>query len=210
MLLGALFTNQPADPIDFIPSLIINFSGLLALLCLLFLTGFILCYLVPTIYPRSEVLKNLRDKYTDIFSEKLYFLIWLVPVSAMVLSLMMSEYLGFVPCRLCWYQRIFMYSLALLMLLYFFKRKKWMRITGYALCGIGGSISTYHAFIEMNPQFESSSCDPSVPCASPWFYAFGVLTLASMALLAFLTTAAMLFMSSRGEIVQKSEIKGDN
>ena len=47
-------------------------------------------------------------------STRLY-LAWVVALVATLGSLYLSEVLGYRPCKLCWYQRIAMYPLALML-----------------------------------------------------------------------------------------------
>ena len=185
----AFFTDTSAQPDDTVARLAINIATFLTVLCWIFLMLFLISRLTPT----------LRAKFVETLGDKSFFLVWLIPTVAMIMSLFFSEFLGWTPCKLCWYQRIFMYSLALLMLIYWFKRNAWLRRVGYVLAAIGAPISFYHIGIE--PQFswfeESTSCNPTAPCSVPWFFSLKYLTTAGMALTAFITIIALLYMTSK-------------
>ncbi|HDX9707084.1 TPA: disulfide bond formation protein B, partial [Bacillus thuringiensis] len=48
-------------------------------------------------------------------TENIVFIAWAVSFIATCGSLYLSEILKFEPCNLCWYQRIFMYPLVILL-----------------------------------------------------------------------------------------------
>jgi disulfide bond formation protein DsbB len=106
-------------------------------------------------------------------------------------SLYYSEVVGFPPCELCWYQRIAMYPLPLLLGLAAVRRDPGVRPYAMAVAGVGALISAYHTQLEWFPAQESM-CSAALPCSVPWFRTLGVFTLASMALSGFLFTIALL------------------
>jgi disulfide bond formation protein DsbB len=101
-------------------------------------------------------------------------------------SLYFSEVAGFQPCRLCWFQRIAMYPIAVIALLAWLRRDLAARWYMLPLAVIGAGVSTWHYLLEWNPQWESESCSLFGPaCSAPWFREFGFVTLALMALCGF-------------------------
>ena len=66
----------------------------------------------------------------------------LVPALVALLgSLYYSEIAGFVPCTLCWYQRILMYPLTLISLVGIIKQDEYLPnyVLPFSVIGIGGS-----------------------------------------------------------------------
>src|SRR4051812_4082706 len=111
-------------------------------------------------------------------------------------SLWLSEGAGFVPCRLCWYQRIAMYPMAVILGIAAFRHDVRVRIYALPVVLIGASISVWHILIERFPSLESStSCDPANPCSLIWVERFGYLTIPTMALSAFALIATLLLLS---------------
>jgi len=187
--ISAFFTNARAQ-LDETPAKIgVNLAAFLTVLCWAFVALFIISRFTPT----------LSKKFEESIGENVFFLVWLIPAVATFLSLFFSEFLGWTPCRLCWYQRIFMYSLAVLMLVYWFKRSAIIRRIGYMLVVIGAPISFYHIGMERFWFEESTSCSPTVSCAAPWFKTLGPaeVTTAGMALTAFVTIGVLLYMTSK-------------
>jgi disulfide bond formation protein DsbB len=112
----------------------------------------------------------------------LYFA-WLVSIFATGGSLYFSEIAGFVPCELCWMQRIFMYPLVILLGIASFKGDS--HIIGYVLplSIIGGCFSIYH-YIEQ--KFGAPSiCSSGVPCSGEYINWLGFITIPLLAFTAF-------------------------
>ena len=100
-------------------------------------------------------------------------------------SLYLSEVANFVPCRLCWYQRIAMYPLVVVLGVGAIRRDAGARLTGAILAGLGACVSIWHLLVERYPNLESSACDPRNPCSFKWVEEFGYLTIPGMALSGF-------------------------
>jgi hypothetical protein len=116
------------------------------------------------------------------------WLAFLVAGGAMWGSLYFSESAGFVPCRLCWFQRIAMYPLALILLIAAIRRDRGIRWYAVPVAAVGAAVSSYHYLIEWRPSLEGGACSATGPaCADIWFREFGFVTLAFMALAGFLS-----------------------
>ena len=122
---------------------------------------------------------------------------WAVSVVATLGSLYLSEYLHFVPCSLCWYQRIFMYPLAIA--LGIASARNDSRIVPYVLplAAIGAGFSVYHILVQSWPRHASSPfCGPA-SCAEDVLNAFGFLTVPMLALIAFVLIFVTLLLARR-------------
>ena len=83
-------------------------------------------------------------------------------------SLYYSEHAGFVPCELCWYQRIVMYPLVIVLGVGVVAARPAGLDTALVFVVIGAPLSLYHWLVERVPAFaESSSCSVVVPCTAP-------------------------------------------
>ncbi len=114
--------------------------------------------------------------------------------TAMLGSLYFSEVRGFLPCTLCWYQRILMYPLAGL-IAFGILRRDWhlpFLVLPFSLFGQG--ISTYHYLLEKTTIFGApTACQAGISCITPWINWFGFITIPFLAMIAFLIiTIAML------------------
>ncbi|MGH9246085.1 MAG: disulfide bond formation protein B [Acidimicrobiales bacterium] len=100
-------------------------------------------------------------------------------------SLYYSEVANFPPCRLCWYQRIAMYPLVVLLGLATWRRDAGIRRYATPLAGIGAVIAAYHMVVERFPSLESGACEVTNPCSIIWVEPLGYLTIPTMTLSGF-------------------------
>lgn len=128
------------------------------------------------------------------------WLAWAVATVATAGSLWFSEGADFIPCRLCWFQRIAMYPLVIVLLVGAILKDR--RAFWYAIPFplIGMLISAYHVYIEVNPESESQGCKTSgAPCSTKWIDEFGYMTIPVLAGSAFVLIALLLVASRRRE-----------
>ncbi len=113
-------------------------------------------------------------------------------------SLALSEIAGYTPCVLCWYQRIAMYPLSVILLVAAARRDRAVWMTAVPLAGVGATIATWHVAIERRPSLAGDVCDPAAPCALRWVEEFGFLTLPTMALIGFLAIIGLALVARHG------------
>jgi disulfide bond formation protein DsbB len=124
---------------------------------------------------------------------------WLVATLATAGSLYFSEVAGFAPCTLCWYQRIAMYPLVVILGAAIVKRQGRASAGSAALAAIGAAIAAYHVALEWIPSLDTGACAVSAPCTLVWFRAFGVFSLPTLALTAFLLILTLLLVRDPNE-----------
>ena len=101
-------------------------------------------------------------------------------------SLFFSEVAGFVPCELCWYQRICMYPLSILTLFLAFHADHRAARYLLPLPVVGAGVSIYHLLIENHVVATPSACEiGGAGCAVKWINYFGYMTIPTLALTAF-------------------------
>ena len=120
------------------------------------------------------------------------WLAWAVAATATFGSLYFSEVQHLVPCKLCWYQRIAMYPLAVILLVGAIRKDAAVRFYALPVAAIGLCIAVYHYLIEWNPQWETGSCDVAAPCTAPYFREFDFISLSFMAICGFAAIIALL------------------
>jgi disulfide bond formation protein DsbB len=119
------------------------------------------------------------------------WLAFLVAATATAGSLYFSEVADFVPCQLCWYQRIAMYPLVPILFVAAVRRDRSVRWYAAPVAAVGAMISTYHYLIEWEVFSEGGACGIGPSCADIWFRELGFVTLALMALAGFVTILAL-------------------
>ncbi len=115
-------------------------------------------------------------------------------------SLFFSEVAGFVPCELCWFQRICMYPLSIITLLAAVHGEH--RIARYLLPlpVVGSGIAIYHLLVENGVVGQTSTCLASAPggCATKWINEFGYMTIPTLTLTGFVLLIGFLGLAAAG------------
>jgi disulfide bond formation protein DsbB len=126
------------------------------------------------------------------------WLVFLVAAIATGGSLFLSEVAGFVPCELCWFQRICMYPLSIVALLAALANDR--RVARYLLPLpiVGAGISVYHLLVENGVVEQGKACLLSAPggCATKWIEEFGYVTIPVLALTGFVLCFAFLLLAA--------------
>ncbi len=124
--------------------------------------------------------------------ENLLFFAWAISVVATLGSLYFSEIKQFEPCELCWYQRILMYPLTILLGIALVKKNYGIALYSAIFSGIGLCLSFYHYLIQKVPFFTSKApaCG-RVPCTGEYINWLGFITIPFLALIAFILIFVM-------------------
>lgn len=121
------------------------------------------------------------------------YLAWGIALVATVGSLFFSEVMGLPPCVLCWYQRIAMYPLVLIIGGGILTQDNRLRFYALPLCVAGLLISIYHNLLYYGILPESIlPCTAGVSCTSRQIEWLGFITIPLMALAAFVSLALCL------------------
>jgi disulfide bond formation protein DsbB len=172
----------------------------LALFVQVLLVLVILLALLALFWPAARAV--LRD-LCDALGPGALWLAFGVALVATAGSLFLSEYSDFIPCRLCWFQRIAMYPLVIVLFGTALRRDvRGSVYYGLPLAVIGGAVAIQHLYVEANPGSESSSCKIGAPCSTKWIDVFGYFTIPMLALTAFGAIIALLLAawSWRGRV----------
>jgi disulfide bond formation protein DsbB len=162
-----------------------TFNLFFALLALVALAGALLV-VASLVVPHGP----LRRARVDIGSAAPW-LAALVAATCMAGSLYYSEVAHFTPCRLCWYQRICMYPLALLLSVAAVRRDRDIRVYAIPIALIGAAIAVYHFQLQQFPD-QSTFCSADVPCTSKEVEELGFVTIPFMAFCGFAAITALL------------------
>nr|WP_017755203.1 disulfide oxidoreductase [Calidifontibacillus oryziterrae] len=115
------------------------------------------------------------------------FISWGAALIATLGSLYFSEVLKYIPCDLCWVQRIFMYPLVIVLGVAIVKKDYKIYRYVLPLSIVGGIISIYHYLIQKVPFFaaNANTCGV-VPCTGEYINWLGFITIPMLALIAFI------------------------
>jgi disulfide bond formation protein DsbB len=117
-------------------------------------------------------------------------LAWTIAALAMASSLYFSEIADYVPCPLCWYQRIAVYPLVVVLGLAALRRDRQAALYGLVLSLVGALIAAYHYQREWFPN-QAALCKQGSLCEVIWFRVWGFATIPYLSLVAFLGIAVL-------------------
>ncbi|MDZ4255335.1 MAG: disulfide bond formation protein B [Sulfuritalea sp.] len=118
---------------------------------------------------------------------------WLIATASTLGALFFGEVMQLPPCVLCWYQRIFMFPLVLILPLGLFPLDRKVVRYGMALAVPGALVAAFHLLLVAGLIPESiKPCTQGVPCSETVIEWFGFLTIPLLSALAFSTIIALL------------------
>ena len=130
---------------------------------------------------------------------------WGVAAIAMLGSLYLSEIANFVPCLFCWYQRIAMYPLVVVLGVGALRADTGVWRYALPLPVIGLLIAAYHVTIQWQPTLDAGTCAIGAPCTGRYVAVFGFISIPTMAGAAFLLITALLLLTRSLEGAEVSE-----
>lgn len=126
----------------------------------------------------------------------LLFAAWLIAACGTLGALFFGEVLGYAPCTLCWYQRIAMFPLAIMLPFGLFPFDRGMVRYALPLSLTGLVVAIYHWLLQLgliaenaNPCAQGSSC---AEVSAEWF---GFVTIPLMSVVAFALITTFLLAS---------------
>jgi disulfide bond formation protein DsbB len=124
-------------------------------------------------------------------------------------SLFFSEIAYFVPCELCWFQRIAMYPLSIVTLLAALAGDH--RVARYLLPLplVGAGVSVYHILVENHVIATPQGCQIGIGCAVKWTNEFGYMTIPTLTLTAFVLLIALLALAAAGSNDDTASLPAD-
>jgi disulfide bond formation protein DsbB len=119
---------------------------------------------------------------------------WIAATTATLGSLYLSEVVNLPPCTYCWYQRIAMYPLVVILGIAWWRKDPSAARFTVPLAAIGLLISSYHYLIQQFPSLGGGACTLGVPCNSMLVREFGFISIPYMAGSAFALILVLMHM----------------
>jgi disulfide bond formation protein DsbB len=113
---------------------------------------------------------------------------WIIALLGFAVSVYYGEILWIEPCRLCWYQRIALFPLALLLGIGAYRDDKQIALYTLPLSIFGALAAIYQSLSIHVPSFQG--CGEG--CAKPIFSLFGFLTFADLSAIGFILISLLL------------------
>lgn len=141
-------------------------------------------------------------KQTSSSNEVLPYAAWLLALLSAAGSLFFSEVMDLAPCVLCWYQRIAMYPLVLIIGIGIVSKDLRWKVYALPFALIGLALAVYHNLVYYGVIPESlTPCTQGVSCSERQIEWFGFVTIPLMGLMSFLLISFLIFIYKPGKEV---------
>ena len=118
------------------------------------------------------------------------YVAWIVALLATVGSLFLQYALHWEPCVLCWYQRIFIYPLVIILGVAIIWEVTNFEYIVLPMVFLGGLISIYHNLLQYKIIPEKlAPCINGIPCVNFYHIGFNFITIPLLSFITFLTVA---------------------
>ncbi len=156
------------------------------------LSNIIFVVVLIIILAHADSRKHLYNFVHKYILELLFFGI----LSAVVGSLVYSDIVGFLPCDLCWWQRIFMYPQLVIVALALYRKDKTVIDYLVPLSVIGAVLALYQSFVQWGFSFGVTGGCVAVggECAKVYFTQYSYITIPFMSFTVFIYIIALKFI----------------
>lgn len=145
----------------------------------LILAASIILIIISAFMDKQSPVVQIVKKYSTL-------IIFIISFLAMCISLIYSNFFGYTPCYLCWFQRIFIYPSVLFSAIAMYRKDN--HIVSYieSLSWFGLIFSIYHN-ITYYTGVSPLPCDVGASCTLHYVSEFGFVTIPFMALVSFIS-----------------------
>jgi len=139
----------------------------------------------------------------EFLAPKTLVLAFLVALGGVVGSLLYSNVVGYAPCELCWYQRIFLYPQAILFAIALWRNDRKIAPYGIALSIFGAVVALYHSYVQLGGGSVLPCTAAGAECAKVYFVEWGFITIPFMSLAAFVAIICFLLLYRKADRAPK-------
>ena len=174
--------------------LVSSFTNILSALTLLGQGLFVVLLFTLLVTHLAPKKKNNFIKLRKLVTDNYIAIVFLFAVVATAGSLFYSEIAEYVPCKLCWLERIFMYPMSIISFIALLKNDLSVKKYLLPLSVMGFVIALYHSFMQMFPEVLRCS-EELTKCNVKNFEAYGYITIPVMAATVFAIIIVTLLLS---------------
>lgn len=123
-----------------------------------------------------------NNKWAKEIGKNYEVIVFIFALASMLGSLTYSEIIGFIPCKLCWIQRVCMFPIAILSFVALVSKTPLKPRFYLSLAVPGFTVAFYHAFSQLTGRaLECGVIGQSASCGDVWVKMFGYMTIPVMA-----------------------------
>lgn len=139
-----------------------------------------------------------ENPIADWVSNNSHIILRVIFLGAAVGSLIYSNYFGYEPCLLCWYQRIFIFPTAILLFTDDIRKSALLQRQVLLLTGAGFLIALFHNYLTIFPDSGIEACGTSgVSCLNQYVFQFGFVTIPLMSAIILLSGILITVLTMR-------------
>ena len=130
---------------------------------------------------------HFRTKFKSMIKNKYLYMAWAISFISTIGSLFLSQFMNLPPCNLCWYQRILMFPLVIILGVGYSLEDRNINLYSVPFVLLGLVISIYHNLLYykwITPAI--TPCSSGVSCTERQLELFGFLSIPLMSLMSFL------------------------
>ena len=106
----------------------------------------------------------------------------IVGLAAISGSLFYSEVIGYEPCVLCWWQRVFLYPIVFIFATALWRKNRSPYLYATPLAIMSGIIAAYHSYVYLGGESLLSCTSLGGACSKMYVFAYGYVTIPMMSL----------------------------
>jgi disulfide bond formation protein DsbB len=167
-----------------------TFFALLALVC----AAATIATIALAIVAKRQGTTSAANGLLTSVSDAALWMAWLVALVTTLGSLYYSLVAHYLPCELCWYQRICVYPLAAVLLVAAWRRDRAVWRYAVPLAAVGAGFAAYHTQLQAFPK-QKTFCNLYNPCTIRYVWEFGFMSMPLMALIAFCFVITMVVVA---------------
>ncbi len=135
------------------------------------------------------------------FKNHAMYIAWVAALCAMIGSLYFQYVMHFPPCVLCWYQRIALYPLVVIIPIGIIKKDKVLPLYALTLSMIGLVIAAYHNLLYYKVISNTlAPCIQGISCTTKYIEWLGFVTIPFLSLFSFIIIAVSAFVAWKGAV----------
>ena len=140
-------------------------------------------------------MKQLMISTTRLVGRYGHYAAWTIALLSMLISLYLSDVLHFLPCVLCWYTRILMYPLVVILGVGILRRERQWLYYVVPLTALGTLLTAYHSLLQWGIIPEAAApCVNGIPCTTKYLDFFGFVTIPFLGFVAFVGINVCLYL----------------
>lgn len=126
-------------------------------------------------------------------------LAWLTSVAGTAGALVAQYAFNMQPCMLCWYQRVCLFPLVVILAVATYREDRGVRLYTAPISIVGGAFAILHYLEQKVPAMANlTGCSIGVPCSGQYINWLGFITFPLLSLLAFVAITVLLLLPESG------------